>query len=356
MHRAAAHRLRDRDLRAAGGGRARRHGRVATSCPTSTKARCGCRCRCRPGLRSTRRATWRAICGASILKFPEVSYVVTQTGRNDDGTDPWTMSHIEAPVGLKPYDTWPGGESKKEFLDKLATTLARDLPGYSIGISQPIIDGVNDMIGGAHSPLVIKVFGDDLPMLRRRGPADGGRALHHPRHLQRLDLPGAADPADQHQGRSREGGALWASTSPTCRTSFRPASGRRRSRRSTSASASTTSRCASSPRAATARDARRTCRVHTSSGMQVPLSQVADIRVQSGESTITRENGQRNLTIRIDNRDRDLTSYLAEAQAKIAARVHFDPNQDAARMGRAVREPAPRRGAPAGDPRPGAWA
>ena len=35
----------------------------------------------------------------AILKYPEVSYVVTQTGRNDDGTDSWTMSHIEAPVG-----------------------------------------------------------------------------------------------------------------------------------------------------------------------------------------------------------------------------------------------------------------
>jgi cobalt-zinc-cadmium resistance protein CzcA len=65
-----------------------------------------------------------------ILKFPEVSYVVTQTGRNDDGTDPWTMSHIEAPVGLKPYDSWPGGESKKQFVDKFAATLARTLPGF----------------------------------------------------------------------------------------------------------------------------------------------------------------------------------------------------------------------------------
>src|SRR6202035_1511259 len=39
------------------------------------------------------------------------------------------------------------------------------------------------------------------------------------------------------------------------------------------------------------------------------------------------ENGQRNLTIRIDNRERDLTSYLAEAQAKIAAHVHLDPTR-----------------------------
>jgi cobalt-zinc-cadmium resistance protein CzcA len=67
--------------------------------------------------------------------------------------------------------------------------------------------------------------------------------------------------------------------------------------------------------------------IHTAGGMQVPLSQFASVRVRSGESTITRENGQRNLTIRIDNRDRDLTSYLNEAQAKIAAQVHFDPSR-----------------------------
>jgi len=105
----------------------------------------------------------------AVLKYPEVSYIVTQTGRNDDGTDPWTMSHIEAPVGLRPYETWPDGESKKQFVNKLATHLAQDLPGFDIGISQPIIDGVNDMIGGAHSPLVIKIYGDDLAMLRNIG-------------------------------------------------------------------------------------------------------------------------------------------------------------------------------------------
>ena len=59
----------------------------------------------------------------------------------------------------------------------------------------------------------------------------------------------------------------------------------------------------------------------------MPLSQIADVRLRVGESTVTRENGQRNLTIRIDNRERDLSSYLAEAQAKIAAQVHFDPTR-----------------------------
>jgi heavy metal efflux system protein len=67
--------------------------------------------------------------------------------------------------------------------------------------------------------------------------------------------------------------------------------------------------------------------IHTGSGVQVPLSEVAAIRVRSGESTVTRENGKRNLTIRIDNRDPDLTSYLKEAQQRIADKVHFDPDR-----------------------------
>jgi cobalt-zinc-cadmium resistance protein CzcA len=61
--------------------------------------------------------------------------------------------------------------------------------------------------------------------------------------------------------------------------------------------------------------------------MQVPLAQVASVVARTGESTVTRENGQRNLTIRIDNRDRDLASYLKEAQSKIAAHVQFDANR-----------------------------
>src|ERR1700682_3974774 len=59
----------------------------------------------------------------ALLKYPQGSYVVTQTRRHDDGTDSWTMSHMEVPVGLKPYDTWPGGESKKHFVDRLAADL-----------------------------------------------------------------------------------------------------------------------------------------------------------------------------------------------------------------------------------------
>ena len=262
----------------------------------------------------------------AVLKYPEVSYVVTQTGRNDDGTDPWTMSHIEAPVGLKPYDTWPAGESKKQFVDKLATNLARDLPGFSVGISQPIIDGVNDMIGGAHSPLVIKIYGDDLDELRRIGGEIVDvlytiQGTSSASIFQEPPIPQIEVKLD-HEKAARYGVNM-TDVQNVIQTGVgqAPVSTVYVGERVYPLTVRYTEDTRNSP------DALGNLLVNTSSGVQVPLSQLADIRMRSGESTVTRENGQRNLTIRIDNRDRDLTSYLEDAQKKIGERVRFDRNK-----------------------------
>jgi len=262
----------------------------------------------------------------AVRKYPEISFIVTQTGRNDDGTDPWTMSHIEAPVGLRPYDTWPNGESKREFVARLSTDLSKQLPGYDIGISQPIIDGVNDLIGGAHSPLVCKLYGNDLSVLR-----DVGRQI-----VAVLDsIPGTSSaslfqepPIPQIEIKlDHEKAARYGINMTDVQNVIQTGVGQ--------APVSTvyvgertyplTARFI--PAARNQPEALANLFVNTNSGMQVPLAQIADIRVRSGESTITRENGQRNLTIRIDNRDPDLTSYLKEAQAKIASKVHYDPDK-----------------------------
>src|SRR5580698_4922834 len=262
----------------------------------------------------------------AVLKYPEVSFMVTQVGRNDDGTDPWTMSHIEAPVGLKPYDTWPGGESKKAFVDKLSTNLAKDLPGYDIGISQPIIDGVNDLIGGAHSPLVIKIYGDDLPMLRDVGrqivavlysiPGTSSASLFQEPPIPQIEIKLDHEKAARY-------GINMTDVQNVIQTGVgqAPVSTVYVGERTYPLTVRYTQDARNSPQAL------GNLLVNTSSGAQVPLSELADIRVRSGESTVTRENGQRNLTIRIDNRDRDLTSYLEEAQSKIASQVHFDRNK-----------------------------
>jgi cobalt-zinc-cadmium resistance protein CzcA len=101
-----------------------------------------------------------------VLEFPGVATVVTHVGRNDDGTDPWTPSHVEAGVMLRPYAAWPAGETKQDLIRRMGARLA-ELPGYEIAFSQPIIDSVTDKVFDPHSQLSVKIFGDNFNELRR---------------------------------------------------------------------------------------------------------------------------------------------------------------------------------------------
>ena len=142
-----------------------------------------------------------------VMEFPEVATVVTHVGRNDDGTDPWTPSHVEAGITLRPYSAWPSGGTKQDLVRRMSARLA-ELPGYEIAISQPIIDGVRDKVFDPHSQLAVRVFGDDMKELRRIGK-EVAAVLEK--------VPGTADvlvddrpplPADRRHARPRGGGAL----------------------------------------------------------------------------------------------------------------------------------------------------
>jgi cobalt-zinc-cadmium resistance protein CzcA len=65
---------------------------------------------------------------------------------------------------LKPYKEWGG--DKQGLIARMNEKLTSELPGMEFGFSQPMIDGVNDKIAGAHSELVIKIFGDDFTEAR----------------------------------------------------------------------------------------------------------------------------------------------------------------------------------------------
>lgn len=258
----------------------------------------------------------------TVREFPEVSYIVTQLGREDEAVDAWTPSHIEAPVGLTPYDTWPEGETKADFLRKLNARLHR-LPGIDTGINQPISDMVYDLIGGAHSSLVIRVMGDDLSDDRRiageivevlrniRGTAEASIFQEPP-------LPQIVITAD------RAAAARYGINVSDITNLIQDGIG---------GGAVTQVFVGDRNYNLTVRfplssrndpEAIGNLPLTSASGAQVPLSQVATIRERTGESAITHENNHRNLTVRIDLAGRDMVSYLAEAKAKIEQSVQFD--------------------------------
>lgn len=114
-----------------------------------------------PGISIERSKEMGAELRRTLGKFDEVSYVMTQVGRDDEGAEAFSLSHVEVGVGLKPYNTWESGRTKAELIDAMSAELAK-MPGYSVGFSQPIIDMVMDQIAGAHSDLAVKIYGEDL--------------------------------------------------------------------------------------------------------------------------------------------------------------------------------------------------
>lgn len=258
----------------------------------------------------------------AVRSFPEVSYIVTQTGRNDGGTDPWTPSHIESAVGLTPYDTWPDHESKAAFVQRLSDRLAQ-LPGMQVGISQPIIDGVNDFVGGAHSPLVLRVYGDDFGEMRRIGgqivdvlrqtPGTGEASI-----FQEPPIPQIVIDAD------REAAARYGVNVADIMNLVQNAVGGAPIAQVYNADQIHNITIHLPPGVASSPEKLGALVLTSSGGAQVPLSLVAHVRLRTGESTIAHELGRRQLTIRIDNRGRALSQYLADAQRRIDATVHFD--------------------------------
>src|SRR5262249_51801110 len=103
-----------------------------------------------------------------VREFPEVTHIVTHLGHNDDGTDPWTPSHFEADVGLRPRATWSGERTMPDLIRRMHERL-RELPGVEAHVTQPIIDNVADRLFNVHSQLVVRIFGPDFNEMRRIG-------------------------------------------------------------------------------------------------------------------------------------------------------------------------------------------
>lgn len=275
-----------------------------------------------PGLTLARSREMADQLRAVTLRHPEVTYMMTQAGRNDDGTDPWTPSHFECSIGLKPYDEWPSGMTKYDLIDSLAADYAK-MPGYTVGFSQPMIDGVMDKISGAHSELVVKIYGQDFKETRRI-------AENVTRVLKAT--AGAADvsidqepPLPQLQIKvDRDAVARYGLNVSDVAELIEVAIGGKAVSQIFIGEKVYDITCRFTE------DSRQTpedignLTLTAPNGAKIPLSQVAIIQLNTGESTITREMNKRHLTVKLNVRGRDLTSLLNDAQSRIAQQVKYD--------------------------------
>ncbi|OGU46491.1 MAG: hypothetical protein A2X68_09725 [Ignavibacteria bacterium GWC2_56_12] len=103
-----------------------------------------------------------------IMQFPEVEFVVGRIGRPDIATDPMGVNVSDVYVTLKPRSEWKTAETKEELIEKMVEELEH-VPGVNYNITQPIAMRVDELVSGVKSDVAIKLFGDDLDVLKEQG-------------------------------------------------------------------------------------------------------------------------------------------------------------------------------------------
>ena len=104
-----------------------------------------------------------------FASFPEVTQVVSQVGRSDDGTDPTGFFNTEYYVDLKPREKWRAQfHGRKELLIDAMNEAVSKIPGVGWGFSQPIEDNMEEAVSGVKGELALKVFGPDLKDLEAK--------------------------------------------------------------------------------------------------------------------------------------------------------------------------------------------
>src|SRR5437879_589936 len=260
-----------------------------------------------------------------IASRPEVESVVSQHGRPDDGTDAAGFFNAEFFAPLKPMSQWRAGLDKEALTIRILRKLEADFPGVEFNFSQYLQDNVAEAVSGVKGENSIKLFGNDLQVLTDtankiktvlstvRGITDLAvfTSLGQPTVQINVDraraaryglTPGDVNATIQAAVGGQAAGEL-----------YEPGSDRH---------FPILVRLA--PQFRQDPEAIQNVRIGVQgpSGIaQIPLNEVADVRLVSGASYIYREQQQRYLPIKFSVRDRDLGSAIQEAQRKVSEQV-----------------------------------
>jgi cobalt-zinc-cadmium resistance protein CzcA len=254
-----------------------------------------------------------------IREVPGVQMVVSKLGRGESPADPVGPNESDPIVILKPREEWPEGWIQDD-IDAAIRDKLKVLPGVQIVLSQPIAERVDEMVSGVKSQLAIKLFGDDLPTLKRTadeiarllGTVQGTRDLRVERvsGQQYLLIDVNRDAIARH-------GINVADVHNVIETAIRgkEATYIYEGERRFAALVRFPEAYRNSP------EAIGKILLTSVKGARVPIEDLADIRLEEGPAQISRESAKRRIVIGANIVDRDMGGYVAEIQQKIAEQI-----------------------------------
>jgi cobalt-zinc-cadmium resistance protein CzcA len=264
----------------------------------------------------------------TLLKsYPEVKTVISQDGRPDDGTDATGFFNAEFFVPLIPFDTWPEGVNKENLTETISAKMQEEFPGIEFNFSQYIEDNVEEASSGVKGQNSVKLYGNDLATLEKTA-----------KQIQEVmaTVPGITDLSifkalgqptvkiDIDRSRAARYGLAPGDVNATVQAAIGGQAAGNLYEDGSDRNFPMTVRLAPNYRQSLESIKRITVGAPNPNGtgvVQIPLTDVANVKLVSGASFIYRENQERYIPIKFSVRGRDLGGAVIEAQQKVAEQV-----------------------------------
>ena len=252
---------------------------------------------------------------------PEVTTIVSQLGRPDDGTDPTSFFSAEFLANLKPEKEWRPRLSKAALIEEIDGRL-KEIPGIVFNFSQVIQDNVEEAMSGVKGENSIKLFGADLKTMEATA-TEIERVMQQIKGVKDLGIFHLVGQPNLLIQVDREASARYGLQVADVNAVVQAAVGGQAVTQVYEGERLFDLVVRFLPEFRQDVDAIGNILVSTPDGARIPLKQVASITTQTGAFIIYRENNERYIPIKFSVRDRDLQSTVEEAQARLAKEVHL---------------------------------
>ncbi|PZP44473.1 MAG: CusA/CzcA family heavy metal efflux RND transporter, partial [Pseudopedobacter saltans] len=254
-----------------------------------------------------------------LMTFPQVTRVVAQTGRPDDGTDVAGFYNNEFNVMLQPEEEWKPKITKEELIQQMNAKLEK-IPGVNLNFSQPISDNVEEAVSGVKGDLCMKIYGDSLDYMEKK-VQEVYKILRHVEGISDLGvIPNIGQPEidiDLDQDKMGLYGVETADANAVVETAI----GGKAASTLYEGIRKFDIRIRLPEEYRNNIDAIGNILVPTNNGSKVPIKEIATITQKTGACLIFRDDNERYSALKFSVRDRDMGSAIKEAMQKTNAQV-----------------------------------
>ncbi|MBD8390314.1 efflux RND transporter permease subunit [Dysgonomonas sp. BGC7] len=256
-----------------------------------------------------------------LREFDEIQFILSQTGRPNDGTDATGFFNIEFHAQLKPEKEWTRKLKKDDLIKEINDSL--DIyPGVILAFSQPIQDNVEEYVAGVKSSLVIKLFGNDLHQLETLADQTAAaikdvQGIEDVNVFRSIGLPELQIKLEESRM------ANYAVSMADAQAVVEMAIGGKAATKFYEGERTFDVQLRFQKEYRDNEDKIGNILIPTMDGKYVPLKEIADITFITGPTFIYREGSSRYVGVGFSIRDRDLGSAIAEAQKRVSERVEL---------------------------------